>query len=51
MQALHGTRAVSSVIAVGSLLAQSPLSLTKMNTTVLPAMRKSLLHAAHAVKR
>lgn len=51
MQALHGMRAVSSVTAVGSLLAQSPSSPTKTSTTVCPATRKSSLHAAHAVKR
>ncbi len=51
MQALRGTRAASSVTAANSQLARSPSSLTRMNTTVCPAMRTSSLHAAHAVKR
>lgn len=51
MQALHGMRAASSVTAANSPLAPSPSSLTRMNTTVFPAMRTSLPHDAHAVKR
>lgn len=51
MQAPHGTRAASFVTAVNSRLAPSPSFLTRTTTTVCPAMRKSLLPAARAVKR
>lgn len=51
MQALHGTRAASSVTAANSQLARSPSSLTRMSTTACPAMRTSSPRAAHAVKR